>query len=153
MLKQSWFSWHGMWKHCNKRLVLHIRKGDHTIKDFPWEKVPTHGEACILPIYLCEIHTTLFVREPCKGGECVLYLALPVHYKTLSLEREAFLLLAFFGVPRTFYHPCLRTGNNFSQTCLSVCLSFCLSVCSGCNFWTTTARKFIFSIQIHLDHI
>ena len=39
------------------------------------------------------------------------------------------------------------------SVCVSVCLWFCVSVCSDYNFGTAIARIFIFSIQIHLDHI
>ena len=52
-------------------------------------------------------------------------------------------------VKQTFYHPRMRTGNNFSQ----ICLCTCVSVWSDFNFWTAIARKLICSIQIHLDHI
>ena len=45
-----------------------------------------------------------------------------------------------------YYHPLMQITNKFSQ----VCLCF---VCSGYNFWTTTDRNFIFSVQIKNCHI
>ena len=64
------------------------------------------------------------------------------HYLPVVLRTRAVKSLSY-------YHPRMRTGNNFSQ----VCLCTCVSVCLGYNFWTSKVRNFTFGMQIHLDHI
>ena len=53
-----------------------------------------------------------------------------------NLSFSSYTFCTTFLCDKTFYHPHLRVGNNFSSICLSVCLSFC-------NFWVTGARDII----------
>ena len=53
-----------------------------------------------------------------------------------NLSFSSYTFCTTFLCDKTFYHPHLRVGNNFSWIRLSVCLSFC-------NFWVTGARDII----------